>query len=378
MKGSQVFVDPMLLNYAVIACSKQNKWEEALNLIDQYYKHSENGQSTMTLSVAALNALTASCGRCGRPDVAVTILNDMISKYGVTPDERSYRSVIIACNQAEHEIQRNKYKKFDEEDFDDTFELQWWECSLSLLRRMQEEDLTPDIQTYSSVISACQAAGQWQRAIGVLESVPIENNNWKEATSSLNLFCCNAAIAACEKGGAWIEALSLYEKVKSNPKMKPNFITINSLIIALDRSYQKELADSIYEEARRDGIIMPWKYRFVDSNDEKVRVLDLHQFSVPMAKVAVTNVMESLLRAYPIHDKNNDLIIIVGKGKGSDKAKGPVLLPVVVNLLKSEYDVDVYFEESNSGRIRITSDSLYKFTTERSWRSWYEQEEDSV
>ena len=97
-----------------------------------------------------------------------------------------------------------------------------------------------------------------------------------------------------------------------------------------------------------------------------------------MAKVAVTNVMESLLQAYPIHDVNNDLIIVVGKGKGSDIAKGPVLLPIVVNLMKSEYDVDVYLEESNSGRIRVTSESLYKFTTERSWRSWYEQEEESV
>ena len=37
-EGSNVFVDPMLLNYAVIACSKQNKWEEALTLMEEYYK----------------------------------------------------------------------------------------------------------------------------------------------------------------------------------------------------------------------------------------------------------------------------------------------------------------------------------------------------
>ena len=133
--------------------------------------------------MSALNSLTSACGRCGRPDVAVTILNDMASKYGVKPDERSYRSAIIACNQAEHEIQRYK-EVYKEEEEDDGDELQWWECSLSLFRRMQEENLLPDVQTYSSVISACQAAGQWQRAIGVLESIPIENNTkkdkWKE------------------------------------------------------------------------------------------------------------------------------------------------------------------------------------------------------
>lgn len=32
------YVNPMLLNYAVIACSKENKWEEGLDLIEDYYE----------------------------------------------------------------------------------------------------------------------------------------------------------------------------------------------------------------------------------------------------------------------------------------------------------------------------------------------------
>lgn len=88
--------------------------------------------------------------------------------------------------------------------------------------------------------------------------------------------------------------------------------------------------------------------------------------------------MESLLQANPVHDRDNDLIIIVGKGKGSDEWKGPVLSPVIINLLKSDYGVDAHLEEHNSGRLRITSDSLHEYTSERAWRSWHEQEEDSV
>lgn len=343
----------------------------------------------------------ASCGRCGRPDVAVTILNEMPYKYGVKPDGRSYRSVIIACNQAEHERQRNnridryslKYVIDENDDVndddtdDEIFEFQWWECALSLLRRMQEERLRPDVQTYSSVISCCQAAGQWQRAIGVLQYLMKEIEEDKKSSqsdSSLNLFCFNAAIAACEKGGAWIEALSLFEKLKANNDVRPNFVTINSLLIALDGASQKELADHIYKEALRDGIISPWKFRSASNkknnnrSDLKIRVLDLHQFSVPMAKVAVANVMESLLKANPVHDLKKDLIIIVGKGKGSDSIQGPVLLPVVVNLLKLEYGVESFLDENNSGRIRIPSDSLLDFTSQRAWRSWEEWEEESV
>lgn len=230
--------------------------------------------------MSALNSLTSACGRCGRPDVAVTILNDMASKYGVKPDERSYRSAIIACNQAEHEIQRYK-EVYKEEEEDDGDELQWWECSLSLFRRMQEENLLPDVQTYSSVISACQAAGQWQRAIGVLQSMikQIEEHNLSspDSTSSLNLFCFNAAIAACEKGGAWVEALSLYENLKSSDKVQPNFVTVNCVIIALDHAGQKELAESIYKDSLKEGIVSPWKYRYVDEemneNSKRIRVL---------------------------------------------------------------------------------------------------------
>ena len=38
-------VDPMLLNYAVIACSKQNKWSEALDLMEEHYSCPINSQN---------------------------------------------------------------------------------------------------------------------------------------------------------------------------------------------------------------------------------------------------------------------------------------------------------------------------------------------
>ena len=211
----------------------------------------------------------------------------MPALYGVKPDERTYRSVLIACNQAEHEMQRYKHAQQlnicddkEEEEEDDAFELQWWECALSLFRRMQEDNLSPDVQTYSSVISCCQAAGQWQRAISVLQCMVKDIEEGKKSDGealSLNLFCCNAAIAACEKGGAWVEALSLYEMLKSDENLNPNFVTVNSVLIALDQAGQKELANSIYEEGLRNRIIKPWKYRYESAeaieSDEKIRVL---------------------------------------------------------------------------------------------------------
>jgi pentatricopeptide repeat protein len=79
-----------------------------------------------------------------------------------------------------------------------------------------------------------------------------------------NLYCLNAAISACEKGGAWVEALQLYENIRTTQtenSTKPNFITVNSIIIALEKAGQSELAMSIYEEAVRDRIVRPLKFR---------------------------------------------------------------------------------------------------------------------
>ena len=144
---------------------------------------------------------------------------------------------------------------------------------------MREDGLQPDMRTLSSVVSATEAAGEWQRAIGVLQSIPsfsplLGGNTLEEIESDQpNLYCLNAAISACEKGGAWVEAVQLYEHIRSqernNNTIRPNFITVNSLLIALENANQNELAESIYKEAVRDKIVSPWKRRL--DNDGTVK-----------------------------------------------------------------------------------------------------------
>ncbi len=56
-----------------------------------------------------------------------------------------------------------------------------------------------------------------------------------------NVYCFNAAMSAREKGGAWLEAPDILEQMKwYSPKVKPNFITLDCLIIALDKADQRE------------------------------------------------------------------------------------------------------------------------------------------
>lgn len=329
------------------------------------------------VSIDAVNSAIAAAGRCCRPNIAIKILNEMSTKYSLQPNERSFRSVIIACNQAEHEKRRksradsNKNQlgrfagKFNASVIDENlYYFQWWEAALSLLRRMKENGLKPSIQTYSCVIAACEAAGEWQRALGVLRSM----THTTDGQCQPNLYCYNAALAACEKGNAWLEAVELYERMRmEGGSTKPNFISLNSLLIALDKGEQRELAESLYKEALSEKILSPWKYTVDSVNGQNIRALDLHKFSTPMAKIAVRNVMESLLKKDSTHDVTKDLVIVLGKGKGSIDGKS-LLMPTVMELLKNEYGIRGIVEENNAGRIRVNSCILQSFTEQRRWR----------
>jgi len=349
---------------AIFACSKANQWNEALNLLNLYATTPFDGNLPPLVSVEAINSVIASAGRNGRPDVSLCILNDMAKNYSVAPDTRSFRSAIMACNQAEHARQRLKSRSLERIDVPPESEshLQWWEAALSLLRRMSESKpkLTPDIQTYSSVISVCEAAGKWQRALGILRFMSSKNS----VGPLPNLYCFNAAIAACEKGGAWVEGLDLYERMQSSlVNVQPNFITLNSLLISLENAGQRELAANIYEDALRDGIVRPWKYTL---NSIGTRVLDLHQFSAPLAKTSIRSMMESLLLTQPVHDIKKDLIIIVGKGNGSERGHS-VLSPLVKKVLLDEFNITSDTDEWNAGRIVVRAQSLMAFVQAKSF-----------
>lgn len=188
----------------------------------------------------------------------MSLFNEMDSTFGIKPDQRTYRNVIMTCNRAEHKVRDDENHGCDSQDTNSSIE--WWEVGLALFRRMKEEGFEPDVKAYSSAISACEAAGEWQRALGILENL-IEDSIDRDDDSLLNLYCFNSAISACEKGGAWVEALDIYERmVDLGGSIQPNFVTVSSLVLALDKAGQKDLAQMKFEEGVKNRIIKPWKW----------------------------------------------------------------------------------------------------------------------
>ncbi len=204
----------------------------------------------------------------------------MESQYDVRPDTRSYRNAAIACNKAQHDELRFSVSNLPFVTMEERNSYKWWECALSLLRRMREDGLTPDVATFSATISACEAAGEWQRALGVLQMMM---DDVERDETLLNIYCFNAAISACEKGQAWVEALELYERMLDiGGAIFPNVVTLNSLLVALEKAGQKELARSKYYEGRKLKIVNPWR-RTKTANGETIRAMVSKLFTVGYA-----------------------------------------------------------------------------------------------
>ena len=370
-------VEPGALCNAMLACSKAGEWEESLQLMRLYGDKSE-------LSIVAVNSLIAACGRAGRPDMSMEVLYE-IEGRGMKLDTRSYRSTIIACNQAEHVYRRSLQLQQQNDPIAHKRAVQtnsgfeWWECAISLLRRMKESGLQPDTPTLSLTISACEAAGQWQRALYILQSAMNDN-----VTVALNVYCFNAAISACEKGGAWVEALEIYEKMKEEggAELRPNLVTVSSLILALDNAAQKEFAVNVYREALRKRYIpSPWRVTKDTSSsntNDPVMAMDLHSYSAAMARAAIRNHVNALLLrpgkgTMTNMDSTNtnattisDWIIIVGQGYHSIDGR-PILKDTVLNLLHSEYGISALMDDSNLGRVIIPAISIQRYISKRRW-----------
>ena len=73
-----------------------------------------------------------------------------------------------------------------------------------------------------------------------------------------------------------MEALQIYEDIRSEQYVKPNFITVNAIISALEKANQREIAESIYRDAVRDKIITPWKQRY-DIDGKRMMLVSVKQ-----------------------------------------------------------------------------------------------------
>ncbi|CAE8596920.1 unnamed protein product [Polarella glacialis] len=144
-----------------------------------------------------------------------------------------------------------------------------WQFALGLLSSMPELRIAPDRISYNAAISACAKEGQWQVALSLLNTMQAiilkpDEISYSAAISScdqggqvelalglLNKMIPNnlrpdaisysAAISACAKRGQWHGALSLLREM-SEMRLEPNVVTYSAAITACDQGGRWQLA----------------------------------------------------------------------------------------------------------------------------------------
>ncbi|CAE7694879.1 unnamed protein product [Symbiodinium sp. CCMP2592] len=104
-----------------------------------------------------------------------------------------------------------------------------WEASLVFI------DEGAEVVTYSSVITACERGGQWQRALLLFHQMKVEG-------VEANVVTYNTAMTACERGSHWPGSLELFAEMEEH-KLLPTVVSFGAAINACGQgqSWEKVL-----------------------------------------------------------------------------------------------------------------------------------------
>ena len=111
-----------------------------------------------------------------------------------------------------------------------------WQVALDMLCRQDSIDsaIDVDVVSYSTVVSACEKAGRWRAAMGVLALMSAK-------TTRPSLVTFSTILSSCGKAGEWAKGLTCLTEMRRQLS-EPNLITLNSAITLCDRSFQWQAA----------------------------------------------------------------------------------------------------------------------------------------
>ena len=99
---------------------------------------------------------------------------------------------------------------------------------------------------YTSVINALAGQGQWEAAMTMLDDM----TKVCSEKPTIGTYC--AVMDACGNGGEWEKALGIYRSLEGS-RFDTSSRSFNSLIKALEKGGQSQLAESISRERSMFG-----------------------------------------------------------------------------------------------------------------------------
>eukprot|EP00397_Hematodinium_sp_SG-2012_P017604 GEMP01018010.1.p1 GENE.GEMP01018010.1~~GEMP01018010.1.p1 ORF type:complete len:635 (+),score=133.95 GEMP01018010.1:206-2110(+) len=224
-------VDAISYNTTLSALAKAGQWRIAVNVL--------HAMPTGSADTVSYSTVISSCTKAGTWRTALSLLHAM--ELGtIVPNTITYNAAISACGKA----------------------LQW-PLSLDLLAHMRTRLCAPTLITYNSILSAMEKGRQWERAYALLDKMMTRSGKNVDASSSTrgavahqirpDAISFNACISALEKGRQWELALAVFDSMRRN-NTAPTHITYNAVLSALEKGKQWEKSlELFYGSAKEDG-----------------------------------------------------------------------------------------------------------------------------
>ena len=379
----------------IAAVGRARQWEKALELLHRIDKP----------NAACFTAAAGACGRCNEGEAALSLLDEM-DALGVVPDSRALQTVAWAAGRGSgwtaslatlRRLRADGYA-VDAADFlgvalavceDD-------DAIYSMLRSAKDEGIDVDPLTfYSAVLQGWQgtSAAPHIIAASMLRGLASGDLPLTSDLRAWNLLC---EVALEDIDDDILEGEEEDEEEANASVEEPDWQALQAWLdddgdgkAAADAEEAHEdeeddevlqLIDAAYSKAIEEGIVRHWAtdLRAFDNlddemldemldnldDDEPAVVLDLHGFSVSLARAAMRHVLiaELLDKGIDHAGPESDIVVITGRGRGSGD-EGAVLGPAVVRMLREEAEppIEAHSVRGNEGRLRIKRASLEKW-----------------
>ena len=211
--------DHVAYGMAISACSRAGRWKDGLTLLDEMRQsitslNNINSNSSCNSNNGCVMAYTAAingCAQAGQWKVAFQLLDDMIHKdHGVTPNVLTFSAVISSCAEAAACANEIEDKELP------------MKAALELLEEMKHRGVEPNIVTYNSAIKVCAEGLNLARAFQLFEEA-------RENALEPTMVTFGSLMTACERVGSVDAAGKVFRYMKEYG-MKANEIIYGAAI----------------------------------------------------------------------------------------------------------------------------------------------------
>ena len=131
-----------------------------------------------------------------------------------------------------------------------TLELDVWpKVALGLLEDMQQTEVALDIIVFSAAISACEKAGQWTTAFDLFHQM-------QRQIVQVDAISVSAVISACEKAAQWEAAIDFLHHSLTSLRLPSNSVSFAAAISACEKAGEWTAACALLKSLQTSGVDM--------------------------------------------------------------------------------------------------------------------------